>query len=98
MQAIYLIHQLTSTVTSAWRQRNSKRLSAALSRELSLADPRLRDDIQQLIAKATSNATPAVATTGSKAPTAIVSAARPAGGFRITPLPGLPTHMRYTTS
>ena len=35
----------------------------------------------------------------SKAPTPMASAAqRMTGGFRATPLPGLPTHLRYCTS
>ena len=98
MQVIHWINQLNSRVTAAVRQRQSERLSAALSRELVLADPRMRADIQQLIGQATSTETPAAATCDSKASSPMAAPARPAGGFQATPLPGLPTHIRYSTS
>ncbi len=99
MQIIYLINQLTSRVAAALRQRHSEHLSAALSREFVLTDPDMRADIQRLIEATTSTATPATAVNcvaGQKGPTA--SAARIAGGFRTMPMPGLPTHIRYSTS
>ena len=98
MQAIYLINRLTSGVTAALRQRHSERLSAALSRELALADPLLRANIQKLIDQPTSTETPAAAATASTVSAPMPYAARPAGGFRTMPLPGLPTHIRYSTS
>lgn len=98
MQAINLINQLTSGVAAALRQRHSERLSAALSRELALTDPRMRVDIQQLIAHATSSATPAAVPSRGKAPAPMASASRTAGGFRTAPVTGLPTHTQYLSA
>jgi|GEM_PF-1879443 len=99
MQVSNLINQLASRVVAALRQRHSERLSAALSRELALADTRVRADIQQLIAQATtSNATLAAAPCASKASTPMASAARPPGGFRTAPVTGLPTHIQYLSA
>lgn len=98
MQALYLINKLTTRVAANLRKRQSDRLSAALARELALADPRMRADIEQLIARTTSTDTAAQGQNSDKAPSTTVSAPRVRGGFRTMPLPGLPTHMRYSSS
>ncbi len=98
MQAIYLIKKLSSGFAAAVRRWHSEQLSDAVTQEPTLTHTLMRADIQILMEYATPNITPLANMNGDKEPAPTSYAARMPGGFRATPLPGLPTHLRYTTS
>lgn len=88
MQAIYLIKQVASRIAATLRQSHNDHLSATLSRELALASPQMRADIQQLIeGKAADSAA---------SPTA--SATAQADATRKAQAAVLPNRLRYSTS
>ncbi len=96
MQAFYLLSRLADNIATAWRKRRHQHLSDALARELLAADAQIRNDIQRLIARTTL----VDATLSMSKPAAMAGSApaRRPGDLRSTPVPGLPTHQRYSNA